>query len=217
MAKSDSNPLPHRVKDETGNVYGKLTVLRFAGMYNNHARWLCRCECGREVDVRGTMLRCGNHRSCGCGHYKANGLYHTPEHRAWAGMKQRCTNQNLPRYSGWGGRGITVCQRWKDSFLTFYEDMGPRPPDKDSVERIDNDGNYEPGNCKWATWLEQSRNTRRTRLITYNGETHCISEWACMLGIKPHTLAARLNRYGWSIEEAMTLPVSPLARCDRHP
>lgn len=216
MSTDKSIALPHRVKDETGNIYGKLTVIAFIGLRNNNARWFCRCECGNEVDVRGAMLRYGSHQSCGCTRHTANNLYHTAEHRAWSGMVQRCTNPKNTRYSDWGGRGITVCQRWKNSFLAFYEDMGPKPSPRHSIDRINNDGNYEPNNCRWATPRQQTLNSRHARYLTHNGETLCITDWALRTGIKRLTIAARLEQ-GWSIAEALTQPVSPIARCHRSP
>lgn len=206
MAKRDSIPVPSNIKDEIGNVYGKLIVVEFLGTRNQAARWLCRCECGKCVDVRGAMLHYGSHKSCGCARYTANGLYHSAEHRSWTGMIQRCTNVRRPRYRDYGGRGIKVCQRWRDSFLSFYEDMGPKPSPKHSLDRIDNDGNYEPGNCRWATNRQQTQNSRRARNLTYQGETLCISEWARRYGLDPDTLAARLKR-GWSTERAIATPV----------
>lgn len=214
---STSNPiaLPQNVKDETGNVYGKLTVIAFCGLNNKYAHWLCRCECGVEIAVRGTGLRYGSHKSCGCSYYKANGLYHTAEHRAWSNMIQRCTNETLPRYADYGGRGITVCERWRRSFLAFYKDMGPKPSSRHSIDRIDNNGNYEPSNCRWATQRQQVLNSRKARYLTHNGETLCITDWALRTGIKRHTIAARLDKHGWSISEALTHPASPIARCHR--
>jgi len=215
MATSDSIPLPQNVKDETGNVYGKLTVIAFSGLRSKYAYWSCHCECGNEVDARGTGLRYGSHQSCGCSYYKANGLYHTAEHRAWSGLIQRCTNPKNPRFSEWGGRGISVCDRWRNSFLDFYEDMGPKPSPKHSIDRINNDGNYEPSNCRWATPRQQTLNSRHARYLTHNGETLCLADWARRTGIKRHTIAARLDKQGWSIAEALTHSASPIARCHR--
>ncbi len=216
MSKDQSNALPHRVQDETGNIYGKLTVISFIGIRGNNARWLCRCECGNEVNVRGAMLRYGNHQSCGCTRHTANDLYHTAEHRAWSNLIQRCTNETLPCYANYGGRGITVCERWRMSFLAFYEDMGRKPSRSHSIDRIDNNGNYEPSNCRWATPRQQVLNSRKARYLTHNGETLCITDWALRTGIKRLTIAARLN-HGWSIDEALTRPVSPIAKCHKSP
>lgn len=119
-------------------------------------------------------------------------------------MLNRCQNPNVPAYKNYGGRGIAVCQRWL-RFENFLADMGERPAGM-TIERIDNDGNYEPGNVRWATYKEQTRNNRSTQLVTLHGETKCITDWAAETGIKMPTLWARL-RLGWSVEDALTKPV----------
>ncbi len=128
-----------------------------------------------------------------------------PEANTWRSMKQRCQNPKAHEYENYGGRGITICERWSSSFDLFCEDMGPRPPGT-SIERIDNNGNYEPGNCKWASRIEQRRNTRFNRLLTLNGRTQPMSAWVEETGIQWDTIYARLKR-GWSIEKALTFPV----------
>ena len=131
-----------------------------------------------------------------------HGRRNTPEYDSWRGMIARCRN---PKSSGWeiyGGRGITVCEEWQQSFVAFLQHMGPRPSGS-SLERIDSNGNYEPGNVRWATPPEQMRNTSRTRLITFAGKTQCIADWASELGMSHAKLTHRLNR-GWSVEEAMS-------------
>jgi len=126
----------------------------------------------------------------------------TPEFRTWCHIRSRCLNPNNKFYSDYGGRGITVCQRWLDAFENFLADMGPRPSVKHSIDRIDNDGNYEPGNCRWATISEQARNTRQNRNIEFNGSTVCVTDLARMHGIDPRTLTRRLDS-GRSVEEAL--------------
>jgi hypothetical protein len=128
-----------------------------------------------------------------------------PLYSIWQLMLTRCRNPNHPYFRVYGGRGITVCARWHD-FKLFLEDMGPRPPGH-SIDRIDNDGNYEPGNCRWATPLQQSRNSSWNRMVTYNGETKCAAEWAEALNLPYKTLTARL-RAGWSAERALLEPVN---------
>jgi hypothetical protein len=136
------------------------------------------------------------------GHSSRNGSSAT--YQTWRNMRSRCENPNVPAYKNYGGRGITVCERWQD-FPSFLADMGERPEGM-TIERINNDGNYEPDNCRWATRRQQGRNTRANQLVTLDGETKCLTEWAEERGIKMPTLWARL-RLGWTPEEAITTPV----------
>lgn len=156
--------------------FGRLTVIK-QGKTGNHRQlyWVCNCDCGtKAVEINGSSLRKGITSSCGCyqreivsklntgnQYCKTHGMINTSEYTTWAGIKDRCNNQNNAAYKNYGGRGITVCDRWRDSFENFYEDMGPRPSDKHSIDRINNNGNYELCNCRWTTQLEQLRNTRR--------------------------------------------------------
>ena len=127
----------------------------------------------------------------------------TPEYRCWVNMRSRCRNSRDPRYKWYGGRGITVCERW-NTFLTFLADVGLRPSSIHTIDRIDNDGNYEPGNVRWATRREQQANTRQSRIIGNNGSSACLSEWARRLGIKPASLRHRLRLY--SEQVALSIP-----------
>jgi hypothetical protein len=151
----------NRYKDISGKKFNKLTVLEFAGKINNkrHVFWSCKCDCGNIVTVRGDSLRLGATKSCGCfrGSIKKHGMAYSLTYRSWINMKQRCSNKNNIGYSRYGGRGIKVCDRWLESFENFLEDMGKRPNGM-SIDRIDNDDNYEPDNCKWSTSKEQSNN-----------------------------------------------------------
>ena len=130
----------------------------------------------------------------------------TPIYSTWRSMLQRCCNPHLPEYKNYGGRGITVCAQWM-TFEGFFSDMGARPSGL-TLDRIDNNKNYEKTNCRWATRSEQLRNTRRTHYITFQDETHCLTEWAILLGIKPHTLAARIDHH-WPLVRALSEPVRP--------
>lgn len=130
----------------------------------------------------------------------------TPEYRAWQGMIRRCENRSCKWYHRYGGRGIVVCQRWRESFVNFLQDIGNRPSAVHSLDRIDNDGNYEPGNCRWVTRREQTLNSSVPRMISFNGMTRSVSDWARSLGIKIPTLEKRLLS-GWSLEEALLTPV----------
>lgn len=133
-----------------------------------------------------------------------HGLSRTRVHRIWKSMLWRCRNKNARCFRNYGGRGIKVCDRWQ-AFENFFADMG-HPPEGMSIERENNDGDYEPGNCCWATRLEQQRNTRHNRLITFRGETLPISVWAERTGISYAAVRQRISRYGWSPERALTFP-----------
>lgn len=158
--------------DESGNVYGRLAV---QGLFEpetagKHKLWVCRCECGQITIVAGGQLRSGKTRSCGClnmdslrsrkRHGKATGGHHRV-YRIWNAMRQRCHNPNQPHYVRYGGRGIRVCDEWRKSFDVFYAHMGDPPSPDHTLDRIDNDRGYEPGNCRWATRSEQQRNKRK--------------------------------------------------------
>lgn len=206
MADTKSIPIPPRAKDLTGLAFGRLTVIAFAGSN----RWHCQCECGSQRIVRGVHLRSGHTSSCGCRRKEVlnrttHGLSGSPEFFVWWEMLRRCYDDSREQYERYGGRGITVCQLWRNSFSAFYSDMGPRPSPQHSIERIDNDRGYSKANCRWATVHEQCRNTRRTRNLTFRGVTMCLTDWAARIGISQPTLTKRLER-GWSIERALTTP-----------
>ena len=160
--------------DLTGQRFGRLTVVRLHAMKGYEAIWECRCECGTLCYPTRHNLRAGNHASCGClrrelgaqktlTHGASRRGRHSPEYRTWSSAKARCFNQRNKRFTEYGGRGITMCDRWVDDFQAFLDDMGPRPHGH-SLDRINVDGNYEPGNCRWATSLDQARNKTTTKL-----------------------------------------------------
>ncbi len=190
-----------------GERYGRLivtgTVVAGPGEYRKIE---CRCDCGNVVNVYPYSLPNGNTKSCGClkGHAlrkDGHGLTKTKEYRAWGHMWSRCTNEKVKSYRYYGGRGISVCDRWA-SFKNFFEDMGKSPSGAHSIDRIDNDGNYEPGNCRWATVKEQRRNKRDNRVLTIDGEHKTLAEWAENAGVIYKTAHNRL-RMGWSPQEAI--------------
>lgn len=197
-------------KDLTGNVFGRLTVCapeRFGG----RLMWRCRCSCGAITSARPSRLLSGRTRSCGClqrdtrikhGHGGA-GDARRSEYRIWDAMIQRCVNPRNRYYPMYGGRGIVVCERWRN-YLHFIADMGPRPHGH-SIERIDNDGGYCPENCRWATRFEQQRNRRNNVLVTFDGETMCSVDWDIRRGFPKGIVRGRIL-LGWTPERAITTP-----------
>jgi hypothetical protein len=191
--------------------FGRLKVIEESGHLGPFVAFKCQCECGNTTTVRGSSLRSGNTTSCGCVHKamvgnlnKTHGLRHKAEYGVWQNMITRCTNSNTNCFYRYGGRGITVCNEWRD-FEKFYADMGDRPQGM-TLERIDNNGSYSKENCRWATLREQARNTRRTQLVEYNGKKQCLKDWANEVGIAYNTLRKRFVIYNWPFEKALTKP-----------
>jgi hypothetical protein len=203
-----------RLIDLTGKRFGRLVVIRRYGTVkhgaSNTPSWLVKCDCGNEKTVMGCDLR-KNHgtRSCGCGRggKPTHGMSSTIEHRIWRDILKRCYNKNNHAYKYYGQRGIRVCDEWIKNFKAFYDDMGPRPSPKHSIDRIDNDGDYEPSNCRWVTWKEQNRNKRNIPKHKAFGKSLSVSEWSEVTGISTSAISQRLNRLGWSIEDAVSKPV----------
>lgn len=195
-----------------GMTFGRLTVTAKAES-NKHgaAMWRCACSCGREHVAMGSLLQRGEVKSCGClkgstpAPNRTHNMSDSPLYRVWATMRNRCNNPNVKGYKLYGGRGIKVCDRW-ESFENFLSDMGPRPSDLHSIDRINVDGDYGPSNCRWATQPEQASNKRNSRYLTANGETQTMAEWARRLGCNPAAILARLAS-GMSEAEAVTKPV----------
>lgn len=191
-------------------TFGKLLVIENAGRNKHgHKLYKCKCDCGTEKIVRADTLLSGKVSSCGCsrGNHK-HGMSRTSTYQCWNAMLARCTNSNDSSYKDYGGRGIIVCKEWY-KFENFYSDMGERPEGL-SLERIDNNGNYEPNNCRWATRIEQQNNRRSNLILTLNGESHNITEWANKLKVNENSLRSRLS-YGWTIEETLTLHLNQIS------
>jgi hypothetical protein len=215
----------HSVKVATDFVpqtFGRLTTIgpKFRlpiGNQNKKASYqVCRCDCGSVGVFDCWCLKRATTRSCGClnlevakNKFTKHGMHKSAEYKCWKGMVQRCVNPKASHYMDYGGRGIRVCDRWREpngrGFMNFFEDMQKRPPNTE-IDREDNDGHYTPDNCRWATRQEQSRNKRSTVHITYKGKTQCMADWADELGIRRLTLWARIKK-GWPIEEALTTPI----------
>lgn len=219
--------------DLTGQRFGRLTVINESKeKLGGEVAWLCKCDCGNQTVIRAHSLRTGYTKSCGCLHKETftskkhgcaskngkNRLY-----RIWCNMKNRCNDPHNPKYHIYGGKGIKVCEPWND-FVSFQNDMessylehvkihGER---NTTIDRIDSNLDYNPDNCRWATYTIQGNNTSATRKIEFNGETHTLREWSNITGISKKNLGCRIFDYHWSIEEALTLPLGskPTRRID---
>lgn len=202
-------------KDLSGIRFGRLVALSGGGTSDSDGilKWMCRCDCGVMKAILRSSLASGKTKSCGCLRIetiKANmtkhGMTSTPEYHVWKGMKYRCYDKNCWNYKDWGGRGIRVCDRWRDSFENFYKDIGPRPSKNHTIERVDHNGNYEPRNCIWLMADQQSKNRRNSVRITLNGVTKVLAEWSRDHGIPDNTLRSRI-RYGITDPEKLLAPV----------
>lgn len=206
---------PANFIDRTGFVYTRLTALAYAGVDRfSRPMWLCKCECFNFVKACAKDLRAGKKKSCGClqrdtlvqrntKHGFAFRKHDNPEYRAWCKMRNRCLVEKSKDYPDYGGRGITVYDRWRYSFIDFLADMGLKPSPIHSLDRINNDGNYEPGNCRWATDLIQANNKRNNIMLTHNGKTQSISDWARERKFNRQTLYSRIYDSGWTITDAL--------------
>jgi hypothetical protein len=207
-----------------GKTFRKLTILSTERRQNNTNKYtsvycFCRCECGNEKWVSWSCISGGETAGCGCQRAAENirrvthGLTRNGKStgliKTYRMMKVRCYNENHIHYKDYGGRGITVCERWldkKQGFFNFMADMGDKPTPNHTLDRIENDKGYGPDNCRWATQEEQCNNTRVNVWIEYNGERRTIAQWTRHLGFKRPTLKARLRK-GWPIEKALTTPL----------
>jgi hypothetical protein len=171
--KKSKEPLGRFAVDLCGKAFARLTVVQWAGRnWKGDLLWECLCDCGTSRVVLGRSLTSGTCKSCGCLNLEVaissntkHGMSRTAIYHAWVAMIERCDNPKNKAYKNYGGRGITVCERWRESVANFVADMGPRPSKRHTLDRINNDGNYEPTNCRWATWDVQSRNKRKMSVV----------------------------------------------------
>lgn len=214
-----------RIVDLTDRKFGRLAVVGLSEKRSNHgALWDCVCDCGKTACVLSQVLRRGKSNSCGCYRIEAGGALgrrsrrhgeagtstETVEYRTWAQMLSRTRSGTHVNFKNYGGRGITVCERWK-KYENFLADMGRRPSPKHSLDRKDNDKGYDPDNCRWATIFEQNRNTRGNHRITIRGETKTLAEWMEIAGRKAKTFQNRIQR-GMSEENALFAPLQVSGR-----
>ena len=209
--------------DLTGQEFERLTVLEYAGQDKHGVSlWICRCTCGVVKVINSMGLKAKKVKSCGCHRAEQlragreglvkqrtrHGRSRTTEHHIWANILYRCQKETSRQYPDYGGRGIKVCERWQgeDGFINFLADMGPRPSPQHTIDRINNDGNYEPGNCRWATKKEQARNRRDNLILEYRGKRKTMIEWCEIKGINKITLWGRLAK-GWSVDDALDTPI----------
>lgn len=210
LSQTPEKPTDPRFIDEAGNRYGRLLVISFHKHPSKTSYWRCLCDCGKEHIASRTNLRNGDVRSCGClkayvqSQPRTHGFSGTRVHRQWKSMRKRCRSSNSSDYRHYGGRGIKVCERWEE-FSNFLSDMGPPPDDKSTIERINNDGNYEPSNCRWATQSEQVLNTRRTVYVEHNGQKVPLHSLLKNSPVSREGLKRRLS-IGWSLEKALSVP-----------
>lgn len=197
----------YNFKDITGQVYGKLKAIRYTGK-----NWEFLCQCGNTTFSTSYKVRSGHTKSCGCARSEANagfkhGMAYSDENKVWCGIKTRCFNPNRKDWKNYGGRGISMCERWLHNFEAFFEDMGRRPSKNHSIERKDNSGDYTPENCIWTTSYVQGQNKRNNCKLTVGGITKKLKEWSKQTGIGFTTLQQRICK-GWTPEEVVGVPLN---------
>lgn len=212
-----------KFKDLTGQRFGRLTVIKRGENYitphsgKPRAQWLCKCDCGNEKLVLGESLTRNLIVSCGCFHkekvstqFTTHGQTNSRLYNIWCAMKRRCYNPNVKEFPLYGGRGITMCDEWKNDYTSFaqwalshgYDENAPRG--QCTIDRIDTNGNYEPNNCRFITQQEQMNNVRYNHYLEYNNEVHTIAEWGRILNISAEKITNRINKLGWTPERALT-------------
>lgn len=220
-------------KDITGKTFGRLHVIERTEKRTNGKGviWLCECECGNVAYVSAAMLLSGNTKSCGCLQRDVT-IQRSTKHgfapdgnverlyKTWQSMKQRCTNPKNTEYQNYGGRGITICEEWLNSYLKFrewayangYNENAPHL--QCTIDRIDNNKGYSPDNCRWVDMKTQSNNKSTNHYITYNNETHTLAEWERLTGISRSVITCRIKR-GWSVEKTFTTPVRKIKKANK--
>lgn len=206
-----------KIIDLTGQKFGRLTAIKRVEDYvypsgDKKTQWLCKCECGNNTIVRASSLKRGTTTSCGCLQKQIaskintkHGMTGTRLYQTWKNMVGRCYYKSHTSYKYYGGRRIQVCEEWKNDFVSFYNwAINNGYTDNLTLDRINTDGDYEPNNCRWVSMRENDRNRRTNKLLTYNGETHCYTEWEELLNLGRGVIWYRLNN-GWSIEKALTI------------
>lgn len=215
MTDLTANTRGTRFIDRTGQQFPHFTVLRLDRVIRTEKSirtyWWCECECRKIWSANAGQLK--HIKSCGClarvallKSVTTHGRKGTVEHNTWNRIQQRCTNSNAPDYPRYGGRGIQMCERWRNSFEAFYADMGARPGKGYSIERKENNGHYEPDNCRWATAKEQSNNRRNNHPVTHNGKTLTLTQWAEIKKMNPSTLSSRFQK-DMGVEDALNTPI----------
>lgn len=200
-------------RELTGQRFGRLTVVEYDHTHNGSAYWKCKCDCGNEKIISSNSLTQGNATSCGCyrkeyvsAQKKTHGMSKTRIYREFRAMKTRCTNENIEEHHRYSGRGINICDEWmgKGGFERFMKWAYANGYSDDlSIDRIDNDKGYSPDNCRWVDRITQANNTSLNHNITINGETHTMMEWSQITGISYSAIKGRINKLGWSPEEAL--------------
>jgi len=207
--------------DITGKKYNKLTAVRFSNTGNDgHHLWLFKCDCGKERIIRKGHVVHGNTKSCGCIRSnningKKHGMYKTRFYRVWRNMKTRCFNKKHEAYKNYGGRGIIVCDRWlkfenfrDDMYKNYLKHINKYGEKQTTIDRINNDKNYYLENCEWSTYKKQANNRRNNHILIFNKQALSMKQWAEKTGINKSTLRERINRWNWSVEEALTIPIN---------
>jgi len=213
-----SIPSSKRFKDLTGKKFHRLTVVGYLGRRCHSSAWLCKCDCGANSEVSAGALQKGSIKSCGCFQrermaaltYKHGGRSRvtggSSAWKAWEGMRSRCADPSNKDWKWYGGKGIKVHSSWMDDFDQFIRHIGPKPTEKHTLDRIDRNGNYEPGNVRWATWTEQARNRSNNRIVEFKGQSMVLIEAAELSGIPYKTVKMRVAK-GWDTDRALTQPV----------